>query len=79
MFEIIVGFIALVVLYRIFPGKNNSTGSNDTILPFLEDDRLDDNKQKKGDYYDWAEDIEDDIESNDADHFEDAGDDYFEK
>lgn len=78
MFEILVGFIALVVLYRIFPGKRNGTESKETILPFLEDEFLKDKNQPEGEYYDWADDVEDGFVSADEDSFGDAGDELFE-
>lgn len=55
MIETIIGVIALVVAYRIFPWDNSSTGSPDTTFPFPDDECLNDHKKPKGEYYDWAE------------------------
>jgi hypothetical protein len=77
MIEIIIGFIALVVAYHIFPRKNNSTNSKETIIPFLEDDWRDEKNHSKGEYHDWGDSIESDLESN-SDGYFDPTDEYFE-
>lgn len=78
MIEIIVGLIALVVSYHIFPRGNSSNDSQDTILPFLDEEFLNDNKKPKGEYYDWADDMKDDCDLPGENDFDDPGDEYFE-
>jgi hypothetical protein len=77
MIEIIVGFIALIVSYHIFPRENSSTNSQETIIPFLEDDWLDEKNHPKSDLYDWGNDIENEFESA-SDGYFDPPDEYFE-
>jgi len=77
MIEIIVGLIALIVSYHIYPRKNNSTNSQETIIPFLEDDWQDEKNHPKSDLYDWGDDIENDFESA-SDGYFDPPDEYFE-
>jgi hypothetical protein len=55
MIETIVGIVALVVAYRIFPWDNSHTGPPDPPLSFLDDEFLNADEKPKGEYYDWAE------------------------
>lgn len=55
MIEIVIVLIALVVSCLIFPRENSDTGSNETIDPFHDEEFLDDNKNPRKEFYDWAE------------------------
>jgi hypothetical protein len=78
MIEIIVGFIVLVVLSRLFPERKNSPDSQIALLPFLEDRWLDGISPQNENYYDFDEGWGDDFNSLYEGHFDDSGDNDFE-
>ena len=78
MFEIIVGLIALVFLYRVFQ-KRNEADQGSSILPFLDEEFRKNQSKSENDYYDWEIEANDGFRSSSKDPIDEAGDDFFDE
>lgn len=79
MIEIFVGLIFMVILSRLFRArlfrdKKDDSIPKDTILPFVENGRYDDETWQDEDFYDWEDNFVDDIDSIDDGCLDDIGD-----